>query len=407
MIPVAIVTGFLGSGKTTLISRILRDPAFARTAVIVNEFGEIGLDHELIASSDETLLALTTGCLCCAVRSDLVATLLDLQHRREAGEIAYDRVLIETSGLADPAPIMQLLLAKPLVVDHFALDAVIATVDALHGARQLREHREAVNQAALADRIIVTKTDLADAGIVAALEHEIAAINPGADIFRFPQADFSPSRLFDAALIDRQRRIRDLDAWLGVDDAAHPHNHLHDIDTFSLVIDEPVAWRPFAAWLTRIKIRHGDYLLRVKGIVSIAGEDGKIAIHGVHHIFHPPTRLPRRQDDDRASRIVFITKGQVRAAIERNQWNEVGRLVREEWEFRRRNLRTISTPTIDRIILRMSAFELKHRREIDPAVVINEAVELAKKFSTEDSGRYVNGVLANVILATPAPGVQR
>ena len=161
MIPVAIVTGFLGSGKTTLISRILRDPAFARTAVIVNEFGEIGLDHELIASSDETLLALTTGCLCCAVRSDLVATLLDLQRRREAGEIAYDRVLIETSGLADPAPILHALMTDRDIVQHHAIDGIVTVVDALHGEATLDRHAEARRQVALADTLLLSKTDLA------------------------------------------------------------------------------------------------------------------------------------------------------------------------------------------------------------------------------------------------------
>ena len=164
MIPVAIVTGFLGSGKTTLISRILRDPAFARTAVIVNEFGEIGLDHELIASSDETLLALTTGCLCCAVRSDLVATLLDLRRRRDAGEIAYDRVLIETSGLADPAPILHALMTDRDIAQHHAIDGVVTVVDALHGEATLDRHPEARRQVALADTLLLSKTDLAAPG---------------------------------------------------------------------------------------------------------------------------------------------------------------------------------------------------------------------------------------------------
>ena len=175
MIPVAIVTGFLGSGKTTLISRILRDPAFARTAVIVNEFGEIGLDHELIASSDETLLALTTGCLCCAVRSDLVATLLDLQRRREAGEVAYDRVLIETSGLADPAPILHALMTDRDIAQHHAIDGIVTVVDALHGEATLDRHAEARRQVALADTLLLSKTDLA--APTDALRARLAALN--------------------------------------------------------------------------------------------------------------------------------------------------------------------------------------------------------------------------------------
>ena len=176
MIPVAIVTGFLGSGKTTLIGRILRDPAFTRTAVIVNEFGEIGLDHELIASSDETLLALTTGCLCCAIRSDLVATLLDLQRRREAGEIGYDRVLIETSGLADPAPILHALMTDSDIMRQHAIDGVVTVVDTLHGATALDRHPEARRQVALADRLLLSKTDLAEPSV--ALRDRLAALNP-------------------------------------------------------------------------------------------------------------------------------------------------------------------------------------------------------------------------------------
>src|ERR1700735_255310 len=192
MIPVAIVTGFLGSGKTTLISRILRDPAFARAAVIVNEFGEIGLDHELIASSDEALIALTTGCLCCAVRSDLVATLLDLQHRRKAGEITYERVLIETSGLADPAPILHALMTDHDIAQHHAIDGIVTVVDALHGETTLDRHPEARRQVALADCLLLSRTDIVEP--TAALRERLLALNPGA-----PQhiaGDIAPGQLF-------------------------------------------------------------------------------------------------------------------------------------------------------------------------------------------------------------------
>src|SRR5579872_5481517 len=190
--PVAIVTGFLGSGKTTLISRILRDPAFARTAVIVNEFGEIGLDHELIASSDETLLALTTGCLCCAVRSDLVATLLDLQRRRDAGEIAYERVLIETSGLADPAPILHALMTDADVAQRHVIDGIVTLVDALHGEATLDRHPEARRQAALADTLLLSKTDVA--GAATTLRERLVASNPGAALHI--ARDAAPATLF-------------------------------------------------------------------------------------------------------------------------------------------------------------------------------------------------------------------
>ena len=202
MVPVSIVTGFLGSGKTTLIGRVLRDPAFARTAVIVNEFGEIGLDHELIASSDETLMALTTGCLCCAVRSDLVTTLLDLEQRRAAGAVAFDRVLIETSGLADPAPILQALMTDPDLGRTHTLDTVLTVADALLGEATLDAHPEARRQAAFADALAISKTDLA--GPADALRQRLAALNPGA---RMRTTDaLAPADLFAAADPPRARR---------------------------------------------------------------------------------------------------------------------------------------------------------------------------------------------------------
>ncbi|HXQ51613.1 MAG TPA: GTP-binding protein [Stellaceae bacterium] len=314
-LPVSLVTGFLGSGKTSLLNRLLRHPEMANTAIVINEFGEIALDQHFIERSDGEVVVMANGCLCCTVQGDLEGVVGTLFGKRAAGAVpSFDRMLIETTGLADPAPIMQLLLSKPLIVDNFALDAVVATIDAVHGARQLEEHGEAVKQAALADRLVVTKTDLAAADAVEELVSRLAAMNPSATIARLPHGDLAPGALFGASLHGPGGRMRDPASWLGGDH--DEREHLHGIDTFALTIARPVEWRAFSRWLTRIKIRHADDLLRVKGIVNVAGEDGMVAIHGVHHVFHPPVRLERRSGDDATSRIVFITRGTASDQIE-------------------------------------------------------------------------------------------
>ena len=315
-LPVSLITGFLGSGKTTLVNRLLRHPEMANTAIVVNEFGEIALDQHFIERSDGEVVVLANGCVCCTIQGELEDVVGNLYGRRGSGAPAFDRLVIETTGLADPAPIMQLLLSKPLIAENFALDAVVATVDAIHGLRQLGEHGEAVKQAVLADRIVITKTDLTAAAAADELARRLAAMNRAASVFRLPQQDIGPAQLFGAALVDRRGRMRDQAAWLGDRPADTHENHLHDIDTFALVSDRPLDWRDFSRWLTRTKIRHADRLLRVKGIIRVAGEDAKIAIHGVHHIFHPPLRLPRRAGDDEISRLVFITRGRARGEIE-------------------------------------------------------------------------------------------
>ena len=303
MIPVAIVTGFLGSGKTTLISRILRDPAFTRTAVIVNEFGEIGLDHELIASSDETLLALTTGCLCCAIRSDLVATLLDLQLRREAADILYDRVLIETSGLADPAPILHALMTDRDITQHHVIDGVVTVVDTLHGAATLNRHPEARRQIALADRLLLSKTDLAEPS--AALRECLTALNPGAPMDATHAA--APAILFsDTHVADRL-------ATLPEDSAPSPFvraRHTDGIETFSLQRDRPIPALALTLLLEALAEHCGARLLRLKGLVNIQEMPGQPAvIHGVQHVFSPPEFLARWPSQDQTTRIMFIAQG--------------------------------------------------------------------------------------------------
>lgn len=303
MIPVAIVTGFLGSGKTTLISRILRDPAFARTAVIVNEFGEIGLDHELITSGDETLLALTTGCLCCAVRSDLVATLLDLQRRREADDIAYDRVLIETSGLADPAPILHALMTDRDIAQHHVIDGIVAVVDALHGEATLDRHPEARRQAALADCLLLSKTDIA--GPATTLRERLAALNPGAA--QHIASDVAPRHLFTGtSATTRFPTLLDQPARNPFTRAQHTDG----IETFALRRDRSIPPLALTLLLEALAEHCGARLLRVKGLVHIEEMPGRPAvIHGVQHVFAPPEFLDRWPSADHGTRLVCITQG--------------------------------------------------------------------------------------------------
>ncbi len=307
-LPVALLTGFLGSGKTTLLNRLLHHPGMARTAVVINEYGSIALDSLFVERTDGEVTVLTNGCLCCDVQGDLEGVIGTLFAKRDRGEVpAFDRMVIETTGLADPAPIMQMLLNQPLIVDNFRLDAVVTTLDAVHGMAQLREQAEALKQVALADRLIITKTDLTGAQQVDELLAACASINPQAVVFR-SEAPIDPADLF------------------GVDHTAirHPsallqpvHDHLHDIETFAIEVATPLAWLPFSRWLTAFRVAHADALLRVKGILNVEGESSPVAIHGVHHVFHPPQRLGGwPAGDSRHSRIVFITRGLPRARVE-------------------------------------------------------------------------------------------
>jgi G3E family GTPase len=303
MIPVAIVTGFLGSGKTTLIGRILRDPAFARTAVIVNEFGEIGLDHELIASSDETLLALTTGCLCCAVRSDLVTALLDLQRRRHAGEISYDRVMIETSGLADPAPILHALMTDRDIAEQHTIDGTVTIVDSLHGDVALDRHPEARRQVALADRLLFSKTDVCEP--TAALRERLGTLNAGAAMGT--TRDVVPATLFMGT--NMAHRLAELPAQASRNPFVRAQ-HTDGVETFSLQRDRPIPALALTLLLEALAEHCGARLLRLKGLVSIEEMPGQPAvIHGVQHVFSPPEFLERWPSADHTTRIVFIAQG--------------------------------------------------------------------------------------------------
>ena len=317
MIPVSVITGFLGSGKTTLLGRLLRDPAMGRTAVIINEFGAIALDHDLIETSDESFVQLTNGCLCCNVRSDLTLTLGDLAARRAQGTLPwFERVVIETSGLADPAPILHALMTNRDLSGTYALDSVITTVDALLGMAALDNHEEARRQAAVADRIVMTKTDLAEAQ-TDAIRQRLAAINPGAPVITAVRGAIAPSVLFNCGFYDVDSKHPDVGAWLahnavdGADAAgghAHSlHHHAEPVTSFCIVREQPLHAVTLPLLLSALAENCGADLWRMKGIVRVLEAPERPAvIHGVQHVYHAPVWLPRWPSAERSTRMVFI-----------------------------------------------------------------------------------------------------
>lgn len=312
--PVSVITGFLGSGKTTLLSRLLRHPEMCRTAVVINEFGDVGLDHMLVETSDENIVQLNSGCLCCTIRGDLVITLLDLLDRRRRGTVMdFERIVIETTGLADPAPILQALMTDPSLAPAVTVDRVIATVDAANGAVTLDRHGESVKQAAVADRIVLTKSDLAGADETT-LRARLLALNPAAPLLTAVRGDIAPGELFDGRIFDPEAKPADVRAWLNAD--SHGHDHAHNVNRHgeeiaatSLVRDAPVHAVALTLFL-EILAEHCDRdLLRLKGLVRLVEEpDRPVVIHGVQNVFHPPVWLDRWPDEDRSTRIVFIAK---------------------------------------------------------------------------------------------------
>jgi G3E family GTPase len=325
-IPVSLITGFLGSGKTTLLNRVLRHDGMKDSAVIINEYGEVGLDHLLVERIDGEVAVLASGCICCTVRSDLEETLRALLVRRDRGEVPpFRRILVETTGLADPAPIVQLLLNNPLVSHFLRLDTIVTTVDAVNAVHQLDRQYEAVKQVALADRLLITKGDLVDD--VAELELRLNRLNPGARIESVAHGEIDPAQLFGAGLVDPEKKRINLERWLneqafaGSCETAHEHgDHAHhghhgSIVSFVLAFDEPLDWMAISQWLAHLRHTRGADLLRVKGILNLLGEPTPVVIHGIHHVFHPPVALAEWPDGDRRSRIVFITRGIARHEV--------------------------------------------------------------------------------------------
>ena len=317
-IPVSVLTGFLGSGKTTMLRHLLTQPEFARTAVIINEFGEIGLDHELIEASEDSFIELMTGCLCCKIRSDLAQTLAELLRRRDAGRCTqFDRIVIETSGLADPAPILQTLMTDATVAGRLALGNVVTTVDTVNGLATLGREEISRKQVAVADRLVLTKLDMAGSSD-SALLGQLAALNAGAPVVSADHGQVAAPLLFDAGLYDPQTKSMDVTAWLkgSAYDHAHHHHHDADIRTFAIVREEPIRAVTLTLFLETLAEHCGADLLRLKGIVNIAESASPAVIHGVQHVFHAPAFLERWPSDDRRSRLVFIARHIPQAWVE-------------------------------------------------------------------------------------------
>jgi G3E family GTPase len=325
--PVSIITGYLGSGKTTLLNRLLRDPRMARAAVIINEFGEIGLDHLLVAVPSENTVLLANGCLCCTIRGELVETLAGLLARRGAGDIpAFDRVLVETTGLADPVPILRTLATDEIIAPRLRLGAIITVVDGVNGRSQLETCPESVKQAAIADCLLVSKSDLAGTEELDRLRQHLSRVNPGAQVHDVVRGEIEPTLLFGATLDDPAAQQDQVERWLNEPAyvkaerpalngrRARKASHADRISAFAVRREEAVTAAGLAAWLNLLATLKGTNLLRVKGLVNVEGRP--VVVHAVQSVIHEPVELETWPSADRSSRIVFITRDMARPELE-------------------------------------------------------------------------------------------
>jgi G3E family GTPase len=320
-IPVVLITGFLGSGKTTLLNNLLRDSGMGDTAVIINEFGDVAIDHLLVESAIENAVVLQSGCICCTVRGDLVDTLDDLCAKVARGELPpFSRIAIETTGLADPASLVRAFLTERLLADRFTLRAVVTTVDAVNGAGQLDEFEEARHQAALADVVVLTKSDLASSEAVASLTARLRQANPSAAIVPVVHGAIAPDALFALVPAHPSRADDEVLAWLNSEafeeTDGHAQSH-HDsrIKPFAVTLDRPVTREALRSWLRSILSLRGSDLLRMKGIVALKGEPAPVVVHAVQNALYPPVQLAAWPSDDHTTRIVFITRDMAPEAL--------------------------------------------------------------------------------------------
>ena len=326
-IPLTILTGFLGAGKTTFLNHLVRAHALSDTLVLINEFGAIGLDHLFIEKIDGDMVLMKSGCVCCSIRGDLINALEDLLKRRDNNRIKpFQRIILETTGLADPAPILHAIMYHPYLMLRYRLDGVVTVIDAINGEATLNAHEEAVKQAAVADRLVISKTDLSEgAERCQDLIERLSALNPGAQIIIPSQKDLSAQSILDCGLYNPDTKTPRVREWLNAEavetatreskkHSSHHHGHLHDVNrhddhirAYCLTSDTPLTPASFDVFIDLLRHTHGPKLLRVKGIVALSDDPTKpIVIHGVQHVFHPPHRLDRWPDQDHRTRIVFI-----------------------------------------------------------------------------------------------------
>jgi G3E family GTPase len=344
-IPVTIITGFLGAGKTTLVSKLIQHPDMNRVAVVINELGEIGIDNDLVSMSSENISLLSNGCICCSVRTDMQETMRELFAKRMVGEIPeFDRIIIETTGLADPAPILQTLLSDALFEAQFRLDGLVTLVDGFNGLMQIEQQMETCKQIAVADLILITKSDLLESSGKQALELAIRSLNPQAPMLFVLNGEIEPKRLMNLGLASSRSVEKTLgflgsllesnnestDSYLG--DFAKRHNQ--GIKTVSLRFQDPFSWEAASAALELLTNLRGSDMLRVKGIMNIDGKP--VVIQGVQHIFHPPVTLDKWPSDDHDTRIVFITKN-IEAELIKSLFNAVGAITQNSESIKETN----------------------------------------------------------------------
>lgn len=321
-LPVTVLTGFLGSGKTTLLAQLLGDPAMSGTAVVINEWGEVGLDHHLLERLEGETVLLEGGCVCCSAREGLATTLHRLLQRARSGEIpAFQRIVVETTGLADPGPVLGSLLADAELARALSVAAVVTTVDGVHGLEQLDAHQECVRQVAVADRIVLTKGDLAHPAVVRRLRERLAALNPHAEVLSATAGRAAADVLTATGAVrlrEHAEPAHHCDEHCAHEHGEHPHHGTHDARVRSHVFtfDVPLDWAVVSHWLGSVAFFHGERLLRIKGLLAVADEPGPVAVHGVRRFVHEPVSLRAWPDEDRRSRIVFITCDLSRETLE-------------------------------------------------------------------------------------------